>query len=215
MVCNTGVGLTPKVEGRLLHLSPGGLYNGLILLVDDETRSYWDHITGEAVEGPLEGARMARWPVDVTTVEAALASDPELCLARSRPRVLSGERLMTKAWSKRVAKSVIFPPGFKRTMSPPDRRRPEMEVGLGVVIGETARFYPLEEVRRGVTDTVAGRLLELEVCETARLPIARWADQATGTETGVKRPFQLLTRWYGFSRTYPRCEVYGEGDGES
>jgi len=55
VVCNTGVGLTPQIGEQVHHFSAGGLYNGLVLLIDDETRTYWDHITGEAVHGPLSG----------------------------------------------------------------------------------------------------------------------------------------------------------------
>lgn len=210
MVCNSGVGLTPKVEGRLLHLSPGGLYNGLILLVDDETRSYWDHITGEAVDGAMTGARMERWPIEVTTVRAALAQAPAAAFARSEPPTFDTGRVLTKIWSKRMAKSAVFPVGFKRTMSAADARRPEMETGVGVVVGQRARYYPMDEVRRGITDRLEGRRIRLELCQTAGMPVARWEDEPTSSDE-ERPPFQLLTRWYGFSRTYPSCEIYGEG----
>jgi hypothetical protein len=36
--------MVPIIDGKLYHFGPRGLYNGLILLGDDETRSYWDHI---------------------------------------------------------------------------------------------------------------------------------------------------------------------------
>ena len=41
-MCNTGVGLTPIVDGTLHHFSAGGLCDGLVLLIDDETRTYWE-----------------------------------------------------------------------------------------------------------------------------------------------------------------------------
>jgi hypothetical protein len=117
--------------------------------------------------------------------------------------------VLTKIWSTRMAKSAIFPAGFKRTMSAADTRRPEMETGLGVVVGERARYYPMEQVRQGITDELEGRRIRLELCQTAGMPVARWDGEEPPTDE--ERPFQLLTRWYGFSRTYPSCEVYGEG----
>ena len=49
------------VDETLFHFSAGGLFNGLVLLIDDETRTYWDHITGEAVHGPRTGAQPSVW----------------------------------------------------------------------------------------------------------------------------------------------------------
>ena len=52
----------------------GGMVNGLALLWDYETGSYWDHVTGEALHGPLKGERLKVWGIEVTTVAAALAN---------------------------------------------------------------------------------------------------------------------------------------------
>lgn len=41
VICNTGVAMTPLLDGAVHHFSAGGLYNGLVLLVDDETGTYW------------------------------------------------------------------------------------------------------------------------------------------------------------------------------
>ncbi len=41
VICNTGVGMTPVVDGAVHHFSAGGLYDGLVLLIDDETGTYW------------------------------------------------------------------------------------------------------------------------------------------------------------------------------
>ena len=81
-MCHSGVGLTPLIEGKEHHFSAGGLYNGLVLLIDDETRTYWDHITGAAVHGPLRGARMDAWSITLTTVAGALEQDPQMTLSR-------------------------------------------------------------------------------------------------------------------------------------
>ncbi|MEX2355925.1 MAG: DUF3179 domain-containing (seleno)protein, partial [Thermaerobacterales bacterium] len=60
--------MVPLIDGRVHHFGPRGLYNGLILLGDDETGSYWDHITGECVYGPLKATQMEMLPVEHTTV---------------------------------------------------------------------------------------------------------------------------------------------------
>jgi hypothetical protein len=47
--------LTPLVNGEVHHFENRGLYDGLSTLWDEETGSIWNHISGEAVYGPLLG----------------------------------------------------------------------------------------------------------------------------------------------------------------
>ncbi|KKM87640.1 hypothetical protein LCGC14_1266820 [marine sediment metagenome] len=52
-ICHSGVVLIPLIDDKLYHFSAGGLYNGTVLLIDDESNTYWNHLTGEAMYGPL------------------------------------------------------------------------------------------------------------------------------------------------------------------
>ena len=58
MPCNSGVSLVPLVDGKRERFAVRGLYNGLALLADATTNSYWDHITGACVHGPRQGAQL-------------------------------------------------------------------------------------------------------------------------------------------------------------
>ena len=176
--------------------------NGLVLLSDDETRSYWDHITGECVHGELRGAKFENWGVEVTTVEAALKRDAQIELSISKPPLLA--RLALPLMKRVVRGKGFMPPFFHATMQEKDRRRPRQESGLGVVVGARARFYPRGSVAGGVTDDWAGRPLRVWIDDVDGIPKAEWA---SGAESG-ERPFQLFTRWYGFSFTYPGCEIF-------
>jgi hypothetical protein len=46
------------VNGKTHHFAARGLYNGLSFNGDRESGSFWDHITGECVHGPLKGYRL-------------------------------------------------------------------------------------------------------------------------------------------------------------
>jgi hypothetical protein len=92
-----------------------------------------------------------------------------------------------------------FPPGFRGTMTAVDPRLPEMELGLGVVTDSKHRFYPLRLIAGGLEDMVAGKPLRLTADPRRGLAEATWAD---GT-----KPVQLLSRWYGFSATFPGCRI--------
>ncbi len=198
MVCHSGVGLTPSVAGEIHHFSAGGLYNGLVLLVDDESQSYWDHISGRALHGPLQGASLPTWPIRMTSASAARRSSPELQLLRSQIG-LKG-RLMGWVAGKSVHGRGVLPPGFRSTMGEADPRLAAMAHGLGVVLGEVARFYPMELLKQPISDQLAGRDLTISVRADDGVPEARWQDDSL--------PMQLFSRWYGFSYTYPGCELY-------
>jgi hypothetical protein len=195
VVCNSGVGLTPVVAGKVHHFSAGGLYNGLVLLIDDETRTYWDHITGEAVHGELKGAKLENWPLEMTNVETALKNDPNLQVHYSKPTWIG--RLM--GWAIQWL-PMRLPGFFRKTMGEPDNRQPEMEIGLGVVTDGVRRFYPKRSIGEGIDDEIEGRPLQIHIGEDF-VPFATWDDGS--------RPLQLFTRWYGFASTYPGCEILG------
>jgi hypothetical protein len=147
------------------------------------------------------GRRLETWPLTVTTVGAALAAMPRLVLLRSRPHWK--QRLFGWMTRRSVRGEGWLPPFFRSTMSDMDSRRPPLEHGLGVVVEGRARYYPLTAARQGLQDSWAGRDPRVTVSPQDGVPQARWED------TG-ERPFQLFTRWYGFSFTYPGCEIHGE-----
>ena len=197
MVCNSGVGLTPSIDGEVFHFSAGGLYNGLVLLIDDETRSYWDHITGEALHGPMAGRRMAVWGIQLATIARARASDPDLLLLLSRQTWPT--RLISWFLNLPFTRTII-PPGFRKTMGPPDPRLDEMTMGLGLFAEDVQRFYPLERVGDGIEDTWQGRPLLIRPNPADGIPEARFPDDT--------RPLQMFTRWYGFAYTFPGSDIF-------
>ncbi len=167
-------------------------------MIDDETRTYWDHITGKAVHGELAGTQLEAWPTMMTTVAGALERDPNVQLARSRPSLM--KRMAGHAMT-RLGGIMKLPPGFRQTMDKPDDRLPEWTHGLGVVDGGDACYYPMKSIRGGIEDEWGNRILRVGVGKTDHVPFAEWED-------GV-RPMQLFSRWYGFSYTFPSCRIYG------
>ncbi len=170
-----------------------------MLLIDDETRTYWDHITGKAVHGPLEGHQLETWPIHITTAENAQKTWPDLEISISRHR--SFLSLVVRAVSRLGFVGRFLPPFFVRTMGSEDLRRPRMELGLGVVVDGEARFYPQSSIEGRLVDIWGQRNLIVSRGELDGLLRAVW-------ETDGREPFQLLARWYGFSLTYPGCQIF-------
>ncbi len=175
----------------------------MFLMIDDETRSYWNHVTGESVHGTMAGARLEAWGVEITTAEAEIARSDSTTISRSHPGLRG--RLVSWLAAARGPERIGIPFFFRRTMAAADLRLPERCRGLAVVVAGRARFYRVAALERGVVDLWGGRELTLGLGPTDRMPFARWEDGS--------RPFQLLMRWYGFAYTYPGGAIHrGGGD---
>jgi hypothetical protein len=66
-VAHTAVVYDPRFEGRRLELGAVGLQNGVSILYDRETGSWWSQVVGKALRGPMEGRELRRWPSTLTT----------------------------------------------------------------------------------------------------------------------------------------------------
>ena len=235
MVCNTGVSLTPTIDNRVHHFIVGGIYDGLFMMKDLETGTLWNHITGEAMHGPLAGRRLTGSNLLQANVKEALAMDAEMHVAIS-------DRPITTRAGGRVGSGPFNPNAdlndkFKGSLGVEDTRRPRMDIGLGIWTSGTRRYYPMERIReRGgaLLDQVDGRTLLVYIEPESSTPVAlfvnatglQWDQRKLRLDTGdvlgagvivnrsgnrrtPERPSQLFTRWYGFSLTFPGCEVFG------
>ena len=156
------------------------------------------------MHGPLAGATLEVFPITITTVSAERAKHPDTRAAQSHQRL--HQRLFSAITARTVRRRGFLPPGFASTMGPPDPRLPRLAPGLGVIVGDVQRFYPMDRIATPVQDTVAGRALTVSIDDDDGIPRAVFDD---GGE-----PMQIMLRWFGFAYSYPGCEVFGEGRGE-
>jgi len=202
VVCDSAVAFTPVVDGRVLHVSAGGLSNGVVLLRDDETGTYWNIFTGEGLAGPLAGRTMATLPVARMSVAEARATRPELELVRADTSAFG--RLWTRAVESYARTTEGYmPSSFLRSFDHHDPRRDDMELGLGVVTGGCARFYPARELAKlgaPFVDRVGGTAVRVDH-DARGLGRAAPADAAAA-------PFVVWGRWYGFAASFPGCDVW-------
>lgn len=231
-MCNTGVRLTPSLDGRLLHFEFAGLYDGVSILRDLETRSIWHHITGTGLHGSLRGRSLGpAGNLLHTTVRDALVADAATRVALSDRPVRQPSR-----WAPIAGRVPVLGPAFLRTMSREDTRRPSMDIGLGVWVDSIVRYYPLETIAaagNALLDTLAGRRILVYASAEAVAPAAIFTGAATagwvgdtlrlasgetiragvlhdarGRRQPPERPLQLFTRWYGFALTFPETSVF-------
>ncbi len=235
-LCNGGVVFSPQLDGRTLHFAQGGMYNAMVIIRDQETGTYWDHVAGRALHGPLAGAQLTRLS-DLRHMPAVntLAAYPDAQIALS---TLSQPEQAHAAMydSMRVAANPAVPEAIINTLREDDSRLPRMSLGLGVWTAAQARYYPmltLNATNNVLVDKFAGRNLMVYVEPTLGVPVAlfteatsaEWFGTALRLSTGERildgvisggraaqptqmRPPQLFQRWYGFSTAFQNTEIY-------
>lgn len=233
--CNTGMVFSACMDGRLLHFNRRGSYDGLLLIWDEETDSYWQHITGECLHGSSVGKRLdAIAMTRQMRASEALAHAQPLFLMHS----LTPEQQQYSTFSEKMRnKPEKFENGIFATIKEDDTRRPRFELGLGVWDGSTSMFFPLEWLYANdnakIVDFDGRRVLVYHAPEAVSpvaayiedwIKSARWEGEtlrlnggayirgsnlyrADGTLSPFIFPRQLLMRWYGFAATFPGCKL--------
>ncbi|MGI9628705.1 MAG: DUF3179 domain-containing (seleno)protein [Longimicrobiales bacterium] len=236
-MCNTGIGLIPEVGGEVHRFTEQGLYDGLFLMMDHETGSRWNHMTGEAVHGPLVGERLPLENVLHTTVGQVLVEAPDALLAWSdHPAALQRSGDGGGTLRRLLARIRGVPDMFPPTMGEEDDRRDRMEMGIGIWRDGLARYYPMptvEAMDNALFDDFDGENVLVYYDPTAhalaaertdatdatwdedilRLSDGGWIEDgilydAEGSRKERDRPLQVFTRWYGFSLTFPETEIF-------
>jgi hypothetical protein len=237
VICNTGIGLIPSVDGEVHTFTEQGLYDGLFLIYDHESGTRWNHMTGEAVHGPLKGETLPIENVYHTSVGQVLAENPGAQIAWSEhPSALRGSGDGGGTLNRLLSRITGVPDMFPGTMGEEDPRRERMEMGLGIWSDAGARYYPQPVVRSWdniVFDSFEGDNVMIYFDPSAYALMAERTDASGASwdgrilrlsngdriEDGIlygpdgerrdrDRPLQVYTRWYGFSLTFPEPEIF-------
>jgi Protein of unknown function (DUF3179) len=219
----------------MLHFNNVGLYNGLFVMQDEESKTLWNHITGEALYGPHVGRTLG--PIAnlmQMNVQEALELDPAMEVAIS-DRPYTGRSDIPGRGT--LGDDAQLMPMFVETLGKEDTRRPRMDMGLGIWTAETRRYYPMEEIRAHegtLIDRLDDRNILVFIESRSATPTALFVDAQSATvegndirlDTGAvvrsgllfdsdgtrledERPQQIFTRWYGYALTFPGAEVFG------
>ena len=228
--------MTPSIDGVTHTFAEHGLYNGLFLMRDEETGTFWDHLTGEAVYGPQVGTALELANLLHSRAGQVLENDPDALIALSDRAMRADEDMEPRSLLARVGGRLSSM--FLRTVKEEDDRLPTMDIGLGIWDGEEARYYSYERVvaeDRAVLDSFQGKrtLVFLDPSsyvlsaflvdadglrwdgDVLRLSNDQYVEGSVlyhpdGTRASGARPLQIFTRWYGFSLTFPDTEIYAE-----
>ena len=155
-VCSGAAAFHPVLDDRRLTFRVEGGFNGTFITTDYETGSLWAPFTGEALHGPLQGARLERlslyqatWAEWTAFYPTSLVPDGE---GESREGHGSDRRPGSLETGGRLFKTLLHR----------DERLPHNELVLGVESNGQARAYPLtrlHQVGQVLNDSLGGRAI--------------------------------------------------------
>ena len=151
-----------EIDGRKLSFHLTGINNQNFLMQDEQTGSWWQQVTGEALFGPLKGRRLDLVFHDEVTFGVWRREHPDTRVLR--PDDSAPWKEFSKDWEVETAKMPVVTPARPGDPLPP------RELVAGVRAGESARAYPWALLKRQspVLDTLAGKPIVLIVGEDGR-----------------------------------------------
>ncbi len=149
VICNSGMIMNPVVNKKMLHFYIAGAYNGMLLMADRETESYWDHITGECVSGKHKGHQLEILAShQILRLKEVLEQYPSCLYGKEKMNFFQKMFAKFANWKANTNGKGFLPPGFKDSIPTTiDDRLTKMEMGLGIWVGNESKFYPLKVVK--------------------------------------------------------------------
>lgn len=228
------------VEGRELHFRLVGLNNQNFLMEDLETGSWWQQVTGVALQGPLAGQRLEPMPFDIVSFAIWRSEHPDTVVLAVEQDHL--ENYAGEDWVESVREIPV-----NEALVPEGELGPR-ELVVGLRHEDRARAYPLDVLveQTPISDWVGPqpilvsvaadgrsvrafeRRLDGEVLELYGKPDVdppMFLDAATGSEfdfrgIGVSGPHEgrqlpkltpITEFWFDWHGYHPHTEIYRGG----
>jgi len=129
-----------EVDGRRQRFHLTGINNQNFLMHDEETGSWWQQVTGEAIHGPFKGRRLDLVPYDEVSFASWKREHPKGRVLR--PDDSGPAHQFSQSWEAETARlPVVTPARAGDSLQPRD-------VVVGIRLGGAARAYPLDALQR-------------------------------------------------------------------
>ena len=138
------------IEGRQLNFRLAGINNQNFIMRDEETGTWWQQVTGEAILGPLKGRRLAPVFHDELTFGVWQQEQPGGRVLR--PDDGSAWREFSENWEEETAKMPVVSEADASEPLPP------RTIVVGLKLNGVAKAYPLTAVEKQspIMDSVGG-----------------------------------------------------------
>ena len=128
------------LNGTALQFHLSGINNENFIMKDEQTGSWWQQVSGRAIQGPLEGSQLKRVPHDEVTFATWKREHPATRVLT--PDSKSQAKYASADWEAEIAKLPVVTP--RRKSEPLEDR----ELVAGVFTPEAARAYVVADLAR-------------------------------------------------------------------
>ena len=139
------------MDGRVLHFRLFGINNQNFIMRDEETGSWWQQISGKAIQGPLKGKQLPSVAFDEMSFALWKQERPlgQVLLADAG----SQKKYATPDWELRMLSRPTV-----TAVDPKDPLKPRSLV-IGVRIDSISKAYPMQQLllENPVVDTLASK----------------------------------------------------------
>ena len=151
------------VDGRVLHFHLAGINNQNFIMKDEETGSWWQQVTGEAILGPLKGKRLKPVFMDELTFATWKREQPQGRVLRPDEKIAAQGKYAPPDWEERMLKV----PVATRTQAPELANR---ELIIGLTVNGASCAYPFTALQKQnpIIDNIGGVPLVIVLGEDVR-----------------------------------------------
>ena len=210
------------VDGRTLHFHLNGINNQNFIMRDEETGSWWQQVTGQAILGPMKGRKLTPVRMDELTFALWKSEHPEGRVLRPDPAVKEYEK---KEWEANINHLPL-------AIHARSKRLADREIVIGMSVDGHDKAYPMKKIldQHPVLDTIGTTKIALLVADDGRSIRAfdrgnvelfrngakvfdangvEW-DFSGHSSTGAQlKPLPVLKDfWFDWENYHPKTEVY-------
>jgi hypothetical protein len=151
------------VDGRVLHFHLAGINNQNFIMRDEETGSWWQQVTGQAIFGPLKGKHLKPIFLDELTFDTWKHEEPQGRVLRPDERIAANGKYAPADWEERMMRVLVA-----TQISAPVLDKRELVAGINV--NGAASAYPVTALQKQnpIIDKLGGTALIVVMSEDGK-----------------------------------------------
>ena len=135
----------------MLHFHLAGINNQNFIMRDDETGSWWQQVTGEAILGPLQGKHLKPVFHDELSFGTWKREDPQGRVLKPDEKIVARGKYATADWEQRMERVPVATLLHDESLG-------KRTLIVGITIKGTAKAYPFTALQKQnpIIDSVGG-----------------------------------------------------------
>lgn len=131
-----------ELEGRLLHFFLSGINNQNFIMQDRETGSWWQQISGKAIQGPLKGKQLKLVDHDELTFATWRLEAGNGRVLKPDEKIKAADKYESADWEAQIGKlPVVINPAGPNGIN-------ARSLMVGITVANVAKAYPFDVLKK-------------------------------------------------------------------